>query len=135
MDEVIDINFYPTDKTETSNSKHRPIGLGIQGLADVFFELEIAYDSEEAKDLNKLIFETIYFGALEASNELAKEKGAYSTFKGSPLSQGKFQFDMWRLNLLICGIGKVKRKNKKRWCKKFTYYSMYANGIYWDNFR
>jgi len=95
LDEVIDINFYPTDKTETSNSKHRPIGLGIQGLADVFFELEIAYDSEEAKDINKLIFETIYFGALEASHELAKEKGAYSTFKGSPLSEGKFQFDMW----------------------------------------
>ena len=95
LDEVIDINFYPTNKTETSNSKHRPIGLGIQGLADVFFELEIAYDSEEAKDINKLIFETIYFGALEASHELAKEKGAYSTFEGSPLSQGKFQFDMW----------------------------------------
>ena len=95
LDEVIDINFYPTDKTETSNSKHRPIGLGIQGLADVFFELEIAYDSEEAKNINKLIFETIYFGALEASHELAKEKGAYSTFKGSPLSEGKFQFDMW----------------------------------------
>ena len=95
LDEVIDINFYPTDKTETSNSKHRPIGLGIQGLADVFFELEIAYDSEEAKEINKLIFETIYFGALEASHEIAKEKGAYSTFRGSPLSEGKFQFDMW----------------------------------------
>ena len=95
LDEVIDINFYPTNKTETSNSKHRPIGLGIQGLADVFFELEIAYDSEKAKEVNKLIFETIYFGALEASHELAKEKGAYSTFKGSPLSEGKFQFDMW----------------------------------------
>jgi len=95
LDEVIDINYYPTNKTETSNSKHRPIGLGIQGLADVFFELEIAYDSVEAKNINKLIFETIYFGALEASHELAKEKGAYSTFKGSPLSEGKFQFDMW----------------------------------------
>ncbi len=95
LDEVIDINFYPTNKTETSNSKHRPIGLGIQGLADVFFELEIGYDSDEAKEINKLIFETIYFGALEASNELAKNKGAYSTFKGSPLSEGKFQFDMW----------------------------------------
>ena len=95
LDEVIDINFYPTDKTKISNNKHRPIGLGIQGLADVFFELEIGYDSNEAKEINKLIFETIYFGALEASNELAKEKGVYSTFKGSPLSEGKFQFDMW----------------------------------------
>ena len=61
----------------------------------MFFELEIGYDSDEAKEINKLIFETIYFGALEASNELAKDKGAYSTFKGSPLSEGKFQFDMW----------------------------------------
>jgi len=95
LDKVIDINFYPTGKTEISNSKHRPIGLGIQGLADVFFELEIAYDSDEAKKINKLIFETIYFGALESSHELAKKKGAYSTFKGSPLSKGKFQFDMW----------------------------------------
>jgi len=95
LDEVIDINFYPTNKTKISNSKHRPIGLGIQGLADVFFELEIAYDSDKAKQINKLIFETIYFGALEASHELAKEKGTYSTFKGSPLSEGKFQFDLW----------------------------------------
>ena len=95
LDQVIDINFYPTKKTETSNNKHRPIGLGIQGLADVYFKLNIAYDSEKAKEINKLIFETIYFGALEASCDLAKEKGAYSTFKGSPLSEGKFQFDLW----------------------------------------
>ena len=95
LDQVIGINFYPTNKTEVSNNKHRPIGLGIQGLADVFFELDIPYDGEEAKKINKKIFETIYFGALEASCELAKEKGAYSTFKGSPLSQGKFQFDLW----------------------------------------
>ena len=96
LDEVIDINFYPTEKTETSNNLHRPIGLGIQGLADVFFELDIAHDSEEAKNINKLIFETIYILVrLKHLNELAKEKGAYSTFKGSPLSEGKFQFDMW----------------------------------------
>ena len=98
LDEVIDINFYPTDKTERSNNKHRPIGLGIQGLADVFFKLGIAYESEEAKEINKLIFETIYFGALEASCELAKEKGAYETFKSSPISEGKFQFDLWNVN-------------------------------------
>ena len=95
LDEVIDINFYPTNKTKTSNSKHRPIGLGIQGLADVFFKLGIAYDSEKAKEINKQIFETIYFGALEASCELAKEKGSYETFENSPISQGKFQFDLW----------------------------------------
>ena len=97
LDRVIDINFYPTNKTERSNNKHRPIGLGIQGLADVYFKLNLAYDSEKAKEINKLIFETIYFGALEASCELAKEKGVYSTFKGSPLSEGKFQFDLWNI--------------------------------------
>jgi len=95
LDQVIDINFYPTKKTNTSNNLHRPIGLGIQGLSDVFFKLAIPHDGEEAAKINKLIFETIYFGALEASMELAKEKGAYSTFKGSPLSEGKFQFDLW----------------------------------------
>ena len=95
LDQVIDINFYPTSKTDTSNNLHRPIGLGIQGLSDVFFKLSIPHDGEEAEKINKLIFETIYFGALEASMELAKEKGPYSSFKGSPLSEGKFQFDLW----------------------------------------
>ena len=95
LDQVIDINFYPTSKTDTSNNLHRPIGLGIQGLSDVFFKLSIPHDGEEAGKINKSIFETIYFGALEASMELAKEKGPYSSFKGSPLSEGKFQFDLW----------------------------------------
>ena len=95
LDQVIDINFYPTDKTSKSNNLHRPIGLGIQGLSDVFFKLSLAHDGEEAAKINKLIFETIYFGALEASMEMAIEKGPYSTFKGSPLSEGKFQFDLW----------------------------------------
>ena len=95
LDQVIDINFYPTNKTEKSNSLHRPVGLGIQGLADVFFMLNIAYDSKEAAGINKKIFETIYFGAVEASMELAKEKGHYSSYQGSPISEGKFQFDMW----------------------------------------
>ena len=95
LDQVIDINFYPTNKTENSNSRHRPIGLGIQGLADVYFKMNIPYDSVQAQIINKQIFETIYFGALEASMELATDKGPYSTFKGSPLSEGKFQFDLW----------------------------------------
>ena len=95
LDQVIDINFYPTGKTENSNSRHRPIGLGIQGLADVYFKMNIPYDSVQAQIINKQIFETIYFGALEASMELAADKGPYSTFKGSPLSEGKFQFDLW----------------------------------------
>ena len=95
LNQVIDINFYPTDKTNRSNSLHRPVGLGVQGLADVFFMLNIAYESKKAKKLNKQIFETIYFGAMEASMELAKEDGPYSTYDGSPLAQGKFQFDLW----------------------------------------
>jgi len=98
LDQVIDINFYPTNKTENSNSRHRPIGLGIQGLADVYFKMNIPYDSVQAQIINKQIFETIYFGALEASCELAKEKGAYETFKNSPISEGKFQFDLWNVN-------------------------------------
>lgn len=95
LDHVIDINFYPTNKTDKSNNLHRPVGLGVQGLADVFFILDIPYDSKKAKELNKKIFETIYYGAIDASIDLAKEKGVYSTFKGSPLSKGIFQFDLW----------------------------------------
>ena len=95
LDNLIDINFYPTKKTNKSNLLHRPIGLGIQGLADVFFKMNIPYDSSKARDVNKKIFETIYFGALQESLKLAKEKGSYSSFKGSPISKGKFQFDLW----------------------------------------
>ena len=95
LDQVIDINFYPTVKTSKSNNLHRPIGLGVQGLSDVFFILGIPYDSKKAAEINIKIFETIYFGAMEASMELAKEKGPYSSYQGSPISEGKFQFDLW----------------------------------------
>ena len=95
LDQVIDINFYPTNKTEKSNNLHRPIGLGIQGLADVYFKLNIPFDSEKAIEINKKIFESIYYGAIESSVELAKEKGVYSSYEGSPLSKGYFQFDLW----------------------------------------
>ena len=98
LNKVIDINFYPTSKTEISNKKHRPIGLGVQGLADTFILMDIAFHSEEAKEVNKLIFETIYHGALEKSNELAIELGSYSSFKDSPASKGILQFDMWSIN-------------------------------------
>jgi ribonucleotide reductase alpha subunit/intein/homing endonuclease len=122
LNKVIDINFYPTEKTKNSNFKHRPIGIGVQGLADTFVLLDIPFHSEEAKELNKQIFETIYHAALEKSNELAFEKteqlqklntvlltelgysrtnknllGAYSSFEGSPASQGILQFDMWSI--------------------------------------
>ncbi|MCL1650599.1 ribonucleoside-diphosphate reductase subunit alpha [Elizabethkingia anophelis] len=95
LNKVIDGNYYPVPETENSNFKHRPIGLGVQGLADVFILLRLPFESEEAKQLNIDIFETIYFAAMEASMELAKEQGAYGSFKGSPLSEGKFQFDLW----------------------------------------
>ena len=116
LNRVIDINFYPTEKTKTSNMKHRPIGIGVQGLADTFIMMDIAFHSEEAKQLNKDIFETLYYAALTRSNELAIErtnisettftkdeltklpnnlKGSYSSFVGSPASQGILQFDMW----------------------------------------
>lgn len=95
LNKIIDVNFYPTDKAKLSNHKHRPIGIGVQGLADVFMLLNIPFHSDEAKNINKLIFETIYHAALEKSCELSANFEPYSTFKGSPASQGILQFDMW----------------------------------------
>lgn len=95
LNRVIDINFYPTPATKKSNMRHRPIGLGVQGLADVFFMLGLPFDSEEALKLNKEIAETIYFHAASESMELAKKSGAYETFKGSPASEGKLQYRLW----------------------------------------
>ena len=124
LDKVIDINFYPTDKTRVSNMKHRPIGIGVQGLADVFALMDIPFHSDAAKGVNKLIFETIYHASLEQSMEIARDRsiimkekgilydslcnyedkirdksfcGAYSSFEGSPMSKGIFQFDMWNV--------------------------------------
>jgi ribonucleoside-diphosphate reductase alpha subunit len=95
LNKVIDINYYPVEEARKSNMRHRPIGLGVQGLADAFIMLRMPFDSEEARGLNKDIFETIYFAAMEASMEEAKKYGPYETFKGSPVSKGIFQFDMW----------------------------------------
>jgi ribonucleoside-diphosphate reductase alpha chain len=95
LDKVIDVNYYPVEEARNSNMRHRPIGLGVQGLADVFILLGMPFESEEAKRLNEDIFETIYHGAMETSMEMAREKTPYSTFKGSPASKGIFQFDMW----------------------------------------
>ena len=97
LNNVIDINFYPTDKTKKSNMRHRPIGIGIQGLADAFAMMDIPFYSEEAKLINKNIFETMYHGALESSWESACKDGHYETFKGSPTSEGILQFDMWNV--------------------------------------
>lgn len=95
LNKVIDVNYYPTDKTYESNSKHRPIGIGIQGLADTFILMNYNFDSNEARKLNKDIFETIYHAALEESCSIAKKDGPYSSFIGCPASQGILQFDMW----------------------------------------
>jgi len=95
LDTVIDQNYYPVKEAENSNVRHRPIGLGIQGLADAFIMLRMPFTSDEAKTLNQEIFETIYFAAVTSSMEISKAKEPYSTFKGSPMSQGEFQFNMW----------------------------------------
>ncbi len=95
LNKIIDVTLYPVPETEYSNKKHRPMGIGVQGLADVFAKLQMPFDSPEAKILNQEIFETMYYGALQASNQLAKENGAYSTFEGSPISKGQFQFNLW----------------------------------------
>jgi ribonucleoside-diphosphate reductase alpha subunit len=97
LNKVIDVNYYPVEEARKSNMRHRPIGLGVQGLADAFIMLRMPFDSEEARGLNKDIFETMYFAAMEASMEEAKVHGPYETFKGSPVSKGIFQFDMWNV--------------------------------------
>ena len=95
LNQVIDINYYPTPETRRSNMRHRPIGLGVQGLADVFAMMKLEWDSQEAATLNAAIFENIYYAAIEESCTLAKEQGPYETFQGSPASKGQLQFDLW----------------------------------------
>ena len=95
LNKVIDRNYYPVKEAEYSNLKHRPIGIGVQGFADALQILGIPFEDPRAEELTKLIFETIYHASMEASIELAKEEGPYESFKGSPLSEGKLQFDLW----------------------------------------
>ncbi|MGN8058353.1 ribonucleoside-diphosphate reductase subunit alpha [Pedobacter borealis] len=97
LNKIIDHNYYPVPEAENSNMRHRPVGLGVQGLADAFILLRLPFESDEAKRLNKDIFETIYFASMTASHDLAVKNGPYQTFKGSPLSKGKFQFDLWNV--------------------------------------
>merc|ERR1719300_1999522 len=95
LNKVIDVNYYPVEAARKSNMRHRPIGIGVQGLADTFIMLGMSFVSPEARKLNKDIFETIYFAACEASCEIARKEGHYETFSGSPASEGKLQFDLW----------------------------------------
>lgn len=97
LNKVIDRNYYPVKEAENSNMRHRPVGLGVQGLADAFILMRLPFTSDEAKTLNQEIFETIYFAAVTASMEMAKEEGPYSTFEGSPIAQGEFQYNLWGL--------------------------------------
>ena len=97
LNKVIDRNYYPVQEAENSNLRHRPVGLGVQGLADAFILLRMPFTSDEAKKLNQDIFETLYFAAVTASMEMAKEEGPYSSFQGSPISQGEFQYNLWGL--------------------------------------
>ncbi|SES15136.1 ribonucleoside-diphosphate reductase subunit alpha [Pedobacter rhizosphaerae] len=97
LNKIIDHNYYPVVEAENSNRRHRPVGLGVQGLADAFILLRLPFESDEAKRLNKDIFETIYFASMTASHDLAVKNGPYETFKGSPLSKGQFQFDLWNV--------------------------------------
>ena len=95
LNRIIDGNYYPVEEARNSNMRHRPIGLGVQGLADTYILMRMPFDSPEAKKLNREIFETIYYAAMTASKDLSKEEGPYETWKGSPISKGIFQFDMW----------------------------------------
>lgn len=97
LNRIIDINYYPVEEARNSNMRHRPIGLGVQGLADCFIKMRMAFDDERARLLNKQIFETIYHAALEASCELAERDGPYSSYAGSPVSKGQLQYDMWNV--------------------------------------
>merc|ERR1712070_756342 len=95
LNKVIDRNYYPIEEARRSNFRHRPVGIGVQGLADAYLIMRLPFESDAAKSLNEDIFETIYFAACEASCELAERNGAYETFAGSPASKGQLQFDMW----------------------------------------
>lgn len=97
LNRIIDNNFYPTPEARKSNMRHRPIGIGVQGLADAFVLLRYPFESEDARRLNREIFETIYYASMTASKDLSKEDGPYETYEGSPISQGIFQFDMWNV--------------------------------------
>ena len=95
LNKIIDVNFYPVKSAEKSNKRHRPLGIGVQGLADVFMMLDLPFESEQSKEINNNIFETIYHAAVTSSMNMAKKEGKYETFEGSPASRGIFQFDMW----------------------------------------
>jgi ribonucleoside-diphosphate reductase subunit M1 len=104
LNKIIDINYYPVESARRSNMRHRPIGIGVQGLADTFILLGMPFDSEAAQELNKEIFETIYYASLDTSCDLAKLNGPYETYEGSPVSKGVLQHDMWGVKVRGKGL-------------------------------
>ena len=98
LNKVIDKNYYPIEKTRVSNMRNRPIGIGVQGIADLFINLKLPFDSTDARKINKLLFETIYYGSMKSSYDLSLKDGSYSSFKDSPLSNGQFQFNLWDID-------------------------------------
>ena len=119
LNRVIDINFYPTPETERSNMRHRPVGLGVQGLADVFALMRMPWESDKAADLNQRIFEHLYYAAVESSSEIAEKEGTYSTYEGSPMSKGIFQYDMWDITPLTAMDGTLDWDILKEKVKKY----------------
>lgn len=115
LNKVIDVNYYPVQEATHSNLKHRPIGIGVQALADTFIRMRYPFDSVEAQELNKLIFETIYHGAMEMSIELAKEEGVYESYENSPLSKGQLQYDLWNITPSNLWDWKLLRTNLKQY--------------------
>lgn len=104
LNKIIDFNFYPVEEARNSNMRHRPIGIGVQGLADVFQQLLISFESKEAAELNEKIFEAIYYGAVTESIDIASRDGPFPTYQGSPTSQGQLQFDLWGMQPKACGF-------------------------------
>lgn len=132
LNRIIDVNSYPVEGAKSSNHRHRPIGIGVSGLADAFIRMGFPFTSDEAKELNEAIFETLYHAALEASVELAEIDGCYETFTGSPASQGKLQFDMWDATPDAFPSRKASRKEdaKNRYADKYS-----TIGYDWDVLR
>jgi len=135
LDKVIDVNQYPIEGAKKSNRKHRPVGIGVSGLADAFLRLGLPFASEEGKELNEAIFETIYHAALEASNEIAGEKGSYDTFEGSPASLGKLQFNLWGMKDDETPSRRKMSESNDKTLQKYSKEVEEARGYDWDKLR
>lgn len=132
LNRIIDINSYPVSGARTSNQRHRPIGIGVSGLADTFIRLGLPFTSDTAKELNEAIFETIYHAAIEASIEMAEKEGAYETFDGSPASQGVLQFDLWGAQ--VAALPSQRRGSESSKLEKYE--AKYQDGGYdWEALR